>query len=100
MIVNGEHIPMKHNKNELRVFLNKHDLLDELREKYGDTTIRDDKILNDIKQDYEDLIFLRNRLKEGTDKETEIYEEDHITLDHILDYMEILMVLIGMGEIK
>ena len=91
---------MNNNKNTLRVFLNKHDLLDNLREKYGDTTIKDNKILDDIKQDYEDLIFLRNRLKEGTDKDIEIYEEDHITLDHILDYMEILMTLIGMGDFK
>ena len=89
---------MKNNKNELRTFMNKHDTLDELREIYNDTTIKDVKLLGNITQDYDDLIDLRNRIKEGTDTDTKLFEEDHITLDHILDYMEIFMKLIGMGE--
>lgn len=55
-----------------------------------------DKELKDILlQDYEDLIDLRNRIKDGTDEDTTLYEEDHITLDHILDYIELF---IKMGE--
>jgi hypothetical protein len=54
----------------------------------------DDKDCNDatllalIKEDYENCIDLRNRIKNGTDADTTLYEEDHLTLDHILDYME------------
>ena len=88
---------MKNNKNELRTFMNKHDTLDELRPLYGDPNFKDREILNYIKVDYEDLIALRNRLKEG---EYSIFEEDHLTLEHILDYMEIFMKLIGMGDFK
>ena len=91
---NGVHL------RELKIFMNKHELLDELRIKYNNETIKDVELLGNITQDYEDLIELRNRLKEGTDEDTTIYEDDHITLDHILDYMEILMTLIGMGEMK
>ena len=91
---------MKNNKNELRTFMNKHDLLDELRTKYNNETLKDVELLGNITQDFDDLIYLRNRIKEGTDKDIEIYEEDHLTLDHILDYMEILMTLIGIGEMK
>jgi hypothetical protein len=51
-----------------------------------------DKELKDILlQDYDDLIDLRNRIKNETDDETRLYEEDHITLDHVLDYMELFM---------
>ena len=91
---------MKNNKNELRTFMNKHDLLDELITKYNNETLKDVELLGNITQDFDDLIYLRNRIKEGTDKDIEIYEEDHLTLDHILDYMEILMTLIGIGEMK
>lgn len=100
MIINGEHIPMKHNKNELRTFMNKQDTLDELREIYNDTTIKDIELLGNITQDYDDLIDLRNRIKEEIENDTKLFEEDHITLDHILDYMEIFMKLIGMGDFK
>lgn len=91
---------MNNNKNALRTYMNKHDLLDELRIKYNNETIKDVELLGNITQDFDDLIYLRNRIKEGTDKDIEIYEEDHLTLDHILDYMEILMTLIGIGEMK
>lgn len=47
----------------------------------------DDKLIKLVKEDYNNLIDLRNRLEcEGED----IYEEDHITCNHILDYMELL----------
>lgn len=59
-----------------------------------------DEIKNSIKQDYNDLIDLRNRIADGTDDDTTLYEEDHITLDHILDYMEIIMTNLKMGEMK
>ena len=42
-------------------------------------------------KDYQDLIDLRNRIANGTDDDTTLYEEDHLTLDHILDYMEVFM---------
>jgi hypothetical protein len=50
---------------------------------------------DNIRKDYEDLIDLRNRL---TEPDTNCYEEDHTTLDNVLDYMEIFMKLIGMGD--
>lgn len=42
----------------------------------------------ELLKDYYDLIELRNRLHDSTDNDIVIYEEDHITLDRILDYME------------
>ena len=44
-----------------------------------------------VYKDYLDLIDLRNRIAENG----ELYEEDHFTLDHILDYIEIFMKEIG-----
>ena len=41
-----------------------------------------------VEQDYYDLIDLRNRIKEGSDGDVRLYEEDAIILDHILDYIE------------
>lgn len=83
------------NNNELRTYMNKEDTLEKLKLLYGDPNFKDIEILGYIKVDYEDLISLRNRLKEG---EYTIFEDDHITLDHILDYIEIFMKLIGMEE--
>lgn len=54
-----------------------------------DFTIDDIKRI--IQADYEDCVDLRNRIANGTDEETIIYEEDHLILDRILDYLEILM---------
>lgn len=59
-----------------------------------------DEIKKIIGEDYTDLTDLRSRLANGTDNETIIYEEDHLTLDHILDYMEILMKYLKMGDFK
>lgn len=49
-------------------------------------------VINDIdlEQDYADLLNLRNRIMEGE----ELYEEDHIILDHALDNLEILIKVI------
>lgn len=43
----------------------------------------------ELVMDYNDLIDLRNRLKEN-DNTLDIYEEDSILLDNILDFMEII----------
>ena len=47
-----------------------------------------------LEQDYVDLIDLRNRIKDGTDEDTTLYEEDHITLDHTLDSLETFIGII------
>ena len=72
----------------------KNNILNEIKEKYADSCIDDEQVEKDIIADYEDLIDLRNRITNGTDDDTTLYEEDHITLDHILDYMEIFIDLI------
>lgn len=52
------------------------------------------KVMEDLKGDYDSLVELRNRIHDSTDEETpKLYEEDHIVLDHILDFLE--EVLIG-----
>ena len=56
-----------------------------------------DEIKNSIAKDYSDLINLRSRIAGGTDEDTELYEEDRITLDHMLDYMEIIMQELKIG---
>ena len=50
-----------------------------------------DEIKKSVIKDYYDLIDLRNRIANGTDDDTTLYEEDHLTLDHVLDYMEIII---------
>lgn len=56
----------------------------------------DTEIKNYLHKDYEDLVDLRNRLSNDTEHphHNEIYEEDHLILDHILDYLEILLKLV------
>lgn len=61
---------------------------------YDEYTTEDD-IKNEIKKDYDNMIELRNRLKEPN---TKIYEEDHILCDNILNYMEVFMELIGIEK--
>lgn len=73
-------------------------IYDEIRELYGDENISNEKIKKDVRADYDDLVDLRNRIKNGTDENTELYEEDSITLDHILDYMELFMKIIKVGD--
>lgn len=60
---------------------------------FGATDI---EIKNYLQQDYNDLVDLRNRLSNDTEHphHNEIYEEDHLILDHILDYLEILLKLV------
>lgn len=89
---------MRNNNNGLRTYMNKEDALEMLGEKYSDGYVKYKDMVDHIHIDYEDLIDLRNRIKEGTDNDTQLFEEDHITLDHVLDYMEIFMKLIGMGD--
>ena len=69
-------------------------IFEEIKEKYADDCVENEKVKNDVVADYEDLIDLRNRIANGTDDDTTLYEEDHITLDHILDYMEIFIKII------
>lgn len=59
-----------------------------------------DEIKNSISKDYEDLVDLRSRLANGTDRETTIYGDDYLTLDHMADYMEILMKYLKMGDFR
>lgn len=72
--------------------MTKKEIFDDLRnnqlEFLVDKEKTDEKISKLITEDYADLIDLRNRIKENGD----IYEEDHITLDHILDYIELFMI--------
>lgn len=47
------------------------------------------KVIEDLKGDYNSLVELRNRIHDSTDEEPpKLYEEDHIVLDHILDFLE------------
>lgn len=69
-------------------------IFEEIKEKYADDSVENEKVKNDVVTDYEDLIDLRNRIANGTDDDTTLYEEDHITLDHVLDYMEIFIKII------
>ena len=73
-------------------------VFNEIREKYSDENVSNEKIKKDVRADYNDLVDLRNRIKNGTDEDTELYEEDSITLDHILDYMELFMKIIKVGD--
>lgn len=47
-------------------------------------------LLQTLKQDYDDLIILRNKVEQ----DAEMYQEDTSTLDHILDYMEFLYQIV------
>lgn len=73
------------------------DILNQYKETYANPeTVDDAKLLKDIKSDYDDIVDLRNRIKNGTDDDnydidTTLYEEDSIVLDHALDFMELLI---------
>lgn len=64
--------------------------LKELYEQSGN--IEMPTILRHVQEDYEALIDIGERYA--------LDEEDHTTLEHILDYLEIFMESIGIGEIK
>ncbi len=70
-------------------------IYEHLRNLDGLEDFNNEELKDILLQDYDDLIDLRNRIKNGTDDETTLYEEDHITLDHVLDYIELF---IKMGE--
>ena len=79
--------------------MNKNETIKCLKEDYfANSGMTKKEILTSIQQDYEDLIELRNRIKEGADCDTILYEEDSITLDHCLDYLELFMKHLGIGE--
>ena len=66
--------------------------LQEYKKNYADERVDDLKVIKDLEEDYLQLVNLRNRIKESTDEEMpNTYEEDHITLDHILDLLELLI---------
>lgn len=65
-------------------------MLKELKTLYVGQNPTKQRILDDILDDYDNLIALRNRLHD--DINPTIYEEDSILLDHILDYIEIMMI--------
>ena len=70
------------------------EIIEEIRNKktYGSGKT-DTDIKNCLQQDYTDLIDLRNRLSNDIayPNHDEIFEEDHLLLDHILDCLEILL---------
>lgn len=69
----------------------KTEFIKECKEFYADPEqVSNDQIIKDMQSDYESLIDLRNRIKEGTDDDTTLYEEDSIVLDHTLDLLELL----------
>ena len=77
----------------------KKEIFDRLKSMYADSDkITKTKVKKDMLGDYEYLIDLRNRLADGTDDDTELFEEDHVILDHILDYMEIFIDEIMKGD--
>lgn len=79
---------------------NRETTFNDLRENcYSNDLVTDLEIAQHIQEDYNDLIDLRNRIANGTDEDTELFEEDHITLDHTLDYLERFIELINIKNI-
>lgn len=66
-------------------------MIEKLKNINGFESFSDAKIKEVIKMDFWHLVDLRNRLKDGTDDDTQIFEEDPIVIDHILDYLEIFI---------
>lgn len=96
-ITTHENIGIEENE---RTKQNRENAFENLREvAYSEKVVTDLDIARDINADYNDLIDLRNRIHDGTDEDTELYEEDHITLDHVLDYLEEFMKLINISNI-
>lgn len=62
-------------------------LYDELRELQGLEDKTDKELKAILMNEYKELISLRNRIRLGYDT----YDEDKILIDHILDYMEIMI---------
>lgn len=76
-------------------------IIEEIRVKCYPSEPTDEEIKNNLQLDYNDLVDLRNRLSNDTEHphHNEIYEEDHLILDHILDYLEILLKLVDKDKI-
>lgn len=68
-------------------------ILNKYKKTYADPeTVSDEKLFKDIKSDYKNIVDLRKRIHESTDGEPpKLYEEDSIILDHVLDFLEILI---------
>ncbi|MBP3708278.1 MAG: hypothetical protein J6J36_06700 [Clostridia bacterium] len=82
--------------------MSKEEMMKYLKENCFAYGMTDEDIKKAIQEDYESLIELRNRLNDtenDTVNDTVIYEEDHITLDHCLDYMELFMAHLKLGKI-
>ena len=71
----------------------------ELLADFGRYTLIDNlsckKLIDFLSKDYEELIELRNKLKYEIEDE-KIYEEDIQTLDHTLDYVELLSKILDL----
>lgn len=67
-------------------------IFDEIRIKTYNLDATDSDIKTCLQLDYNDLVDLRNRL--SNDTHNEIHKEDQLTLDHVLDYLEILLKIV------
>ena len=64
-------------------------IIDKLKETYADVEKTTDyKVKFDLVEKYNDLISLRNRLQYEIENEN-IYEDDILALDYIMDFLEI-----------
>ena len=64
-------------------------IMDKLKETYADVEKTTDyKVKFDLVEKYNDLISLRNRLQYEIENEN-IYEDDILALDYIMDFLEI-----------
>lgn len=77
------------------------EIINEIKELYADPeNTTDFKVKRDLITDYNDIIELRNKLEYDVESD-KIYEEDIISLDHVLDFMEIMFKrLINESELK
>lgn len=59
-----------------------------------------EKVVELLKKDYGNVVELRNKIHDSTDEEPpKLYEEDFLTLDHILDFLEEILFA-GVGKEK
>ena len=71
------------------------ELVNKIRECYcpNGNDFTDEEIYDNVLVDYYNLVALRNRLEYEIEC-NDIYEEDILTLDHNLDYLELFIKLI------
>lgn len=76
-------------------------IIDKIKKFYADTERTSDlKIKSDLVEDYNNLISLRNRLEYEIESDY-IYQDDIISLDYILDFLEIMFdEMINKDELK